>query len=110
MLLASCTEEPDSIIGTWSVDKVKVEFDENRSTPQLVKQVGEMEKQNLIIINSDSLLVFKSLDGDVLGQLSLSDGGVMRVDGDVFGQWKEGQIVTRNDSPLGEILVVYRKK
>lgn len=109
MLLAACTEEPDSIIGTWMVDKVNVQFDENRSTPELVKQVGEMEKQNLIFINSDSILVFKSLDDDMRGRLSLSSGGVMRVDGLVFGQWKEGQIVTRNDSPLGEIVVVYRK-
>lgn len=109
MLLAACTEEPDSIIGTWSVDKVNVQFDENRSTPELVKQVGEMEKQNLIFINSDSILVFKRLDDDLRGRLSLSSSGVMRVDGIVFGQWKEGQIVTRNDSPLGEIVVVYRK-
>ncbi len=110
MLLAACTEEPDSIIGNWSVDKVNVQFDENRSTPELVKQIGEMEKQNLVFINTDSILVFKSLDGDLRGRLSLSSDGVMHVNGIVFGQWKEGQIITRDDSPLGEIVVVYKKK
>ena len=109
-LLCACTQKTDSIVGTWTVDKVNVQFDERRSTPELVKQIGEMEKQNIILINPDSLLIFKSLEDETKGKLSLSKDGTMTCDGTVFGLWKEGCIVTRTDSPLGEILVTYRKK
>lgn len=109
-LLYACTQKTDSIVGTWTVDKVNVQFDERRSTPELVKQIGTMEKQNIILINPDSLLIFKSLEDETKGKLSLSKDGTMTCDGIVFGLWEEGRIVTRTDSPLGEILVTYRKK
>lgn len=110
LLLSSCIETTNSIIGDWVADKVKVQFDENRSTPELVKQIGEMEKQNSISISADSILVFKSLDSEVRGRLSLSEGVLMLVDGTPFGEWNEGQIITRTDSPLGEIVVWYKKR
>lgn len=110
VLLSSCVEKADSLIGEWAADKVNVQFDESRSTPELVKQVGEMEKQNCISISVDSVLVFNSLDGEIQGRLTLGDEGAMYCDGTLFGQWKEGQIVTRTNSPLGEIVVWYKKK
>ena len=109
-LLCACTQKTDSIVGTWTVDKVNVQFDERRSTPELVKQIGEMEKQNTIVIGPDSLLTFNNLEGETQGRMTLSKDGTMTCDGTVFGLWKEGCIVTRTDSPLGEILVTYRKK
>lgn len=109
--LASCHKGTSrSIIGTWLVDKVNVQFDEQRNTPELVKQIGEMEKQNIIVISADSLLTFKALDGETRGRLSLTPDGSIFVDGASFGQWKEGRIVTFSDSPLGEVVVSYRKK
>ena len=110
VLLSACTEKPHSLIGEWVADKVNVQFDESRSTPELVKQVGEMEKQNHISINADSVLVFNSLDGEIRGRLTLGDKGAIYCDGTLFGQWKEAQIVTRTHSPLGEIVVTYRKE
>ena len=108
--LAACrNKSSDSIIGTWQADKVSVQFDEQRSSPELVKQIGEMEKQNSIVISTDSTLVFKNLDGESKGRLSLTKDGMMFVDGATFGQWKEGQIVTKTDSPLGEVVVTYKK-
>ncbi len=100
----------DSLIGTWTVDKVNVQFDEKHNTPELVKQIGEMEKQNTIVIGPDSLLTFNNLEGETQGRMTLSKDGTMTCDGTVFGLWEEGRIVTRTDSPLGEILVTYRKK
>lgn len=110
LLLSACTENCGTLIGSWVVDKVNVQFDENRSTPELVKQVGEMEKGNSIVISADSVLIFKSLEGERRGRLSLSDGRTLLVDGILFGQWKDGEIVTTEVSPLGEIVVRYRKK
>ena len=108
-LLSACTHKADSLIGTWTVSKVNVQFDERRNTPELVKQVGEMEKQNVISISKDSILTFKGLDEEWQGRISLRSDGTMLREGTVFGIWKQGEITTRTGSPLGEIVVTYRK-
>lgn len=108
-VLAAC-HHSDSLIGTWTVDRVNVQFDERHNTPELVKQIGEMEKQNVITISNDSTLTFKGLEETSQGRLNMKSDGTLLFDDTVFGQWKEGQIVTRTDSPLGEILVTYKKE
>lgn len=108
-LLATCTQKPDTLIGEWMADKVNVQFDENHSTPELVKQIGEMEKQNTLRIDSDSLLVFKGLDETWEGRITLSKGTMLYCNGKLFGEWNNGEIVTRTNSPLGEIIVRYKK-
>lgn len=106
----ACHRKPaDSLIGTWTVEKVNVQFDERRSTPELVKQMGEMERQNVITISSDSTLTFKGLEENYQGRISLKGDGTLLRDGTAFGIWKDGEIVTRTDSPIGEILVTYKK-
>lgn len=105
----ACHPQQDSLIGTWTVDKVNVQFDEKSNTPELVKQVGEMEKGNTLSISPDSLLKFKGLDEEWEGRISLNGDGTLLCDGKAIGIWKEGQIVTRTNSPLGEITISYRK-
>ncbi len=109
-LLWACTPEMDSLIGTWTVEKVNVQFDEQRSTPRLVKQMGEMEKQNIITISNDSTLSFCGLEEKLQGRLKLLGDGTLLLEGSVFGQWEAGHIVTLRDSPIGEVVVTYRKK
>ncbi len=108
-MLSACTQKGDSLIGTWTVSKVNVQFDERRNTPELVKQVGEMEKQNVISISKDSMLVFKGLEDEWQGRASLKKD-TLYLEGTAFGVWKDGAIVTRTDSPLGEIIVTYWKE
>ena len=108
-MLSACTQKGDSLIGTWTVSKVNVQFDERRNTPELVKQVGEMEKQNVISISKDSTVVFKGLEEEWKCKASLKND-TLYLEGTAFGVWKSGEIVTRTDSPLGKIVVVYIKK
>lgn len=108
--LCACQPKTDSLVGEWVADKVNVQFDENNNTPELVKQVGEMEKQNAFTISVDSVLVFKGLSNEMQGLIHLDAQGILFFEGDIFGQWKDGQIVTKTPSPLGEIVVTYRKK
>ena len=108
-LLAACTSKPDSLIGEWEADKVNVQFDENHATPELVKQIGEMEKQSRISISADSIMVFSHPDGETQGRMTLDEQDVILCDGQKFGQWKDGQIITTVSSPLGAIVVKYRK-
>ena len=108
-MLSACTQKGDSLIGTWTVSKVNVQFDERRNTPELVKQVGEMEKQNVISISKDSMLVFNGLEDEWQGRASLKKD-TLYLEGTAIGVWKDDAIVTRTDSPLGEIIVVYKKE
>ena len=108
-MLCACHPKADPFFGTWTVSKVNVQFDEQRNTPELVKQVGEMEKQNVISISNDSILTFKGLDEEWQERISLQKDGTMLRKGMAFGTWKNGEIVTRSGSPLGEIIVIYRK-
>lgn len=110
LAISACTPKADPLFGTWTVSKVNVQFDEQRTTPELVKQVGEMEKKNVITISNDSILTFKGLDEEWQDRISLQNDGTMLRDGIVFGTWKNGEIVTRSGSPLGEIIVVYKKE
>ena len=105
----ACTENADSLIGTWTVSKVNVQFDEQRNTPELVKQIGEMERQGVISISSDSTLSFKGLEEEWQGKASLRNDTLF-LDETAFGLWKNGEIITRTNSPLGEVIVTYSKK
>ena len=107
-MLFACHPKADTLIGTWTAGKVNVQFDEQRSTPELVKQVGEMEKQNIITIDSDSILTFKGLEEEWQSRISLKNDTLLR-NGKAFGTWKDGAIVTRSNSPLGEVVVTYKK-
>jgi len=108
--LCACHHDSDSIIGEWTAEKVNVQFDETRSTPELVKQIGEMEKQNNITIGNDSILILKGLNQKMQGRIRMDDNGNLFLEEELFGRWKNGQITTTTASPLGEIVVVYRKK
>lgn len=108
--LCACHQRTDSVIGKWKAEKVNVQFDERRSTPEVVKQVGEMEKQNRFIISNDSVLVFNNLEMEMRGRITADKQGNLFLDGVSFGRWKDGEIVTRTPSPLGEIVVTYRKE
>ena len=108
--LCACHRNADSLIGTWVVDKVNVQFDEQRSTPEMVKQVGEMEKSNYFIIDKDSVLVFNSVEMEWIGRVTTDKQGNLYFEDAPFGQWKDGEIVTTTTSPLGDIVVVYKKK
>lgn len=109
-LVCSCQQKADSLIGEWTADKVNVQFDEKRSTPELVKQIGEMEKQNHFTISNDSVLIFKGLNHEAQGHVKADAQGNLFLDGEMFGHWKDGKITTKTASPLGEIIVVYTKK
>ena len=109
MALAACTSQSDPLFGTWNVSKVNLDFDERVTTPDMVKQVGDMERQNRLRIGDDSTMVFVSCGMELKGRLTLGNGGRVFCNGELFGTWADGKIVTKNMSPLGEIRVEYSK-
>lgn len=109
LAVCACHRTTDSLIGEWTVHRVNVGFDERRGTPESVRQIGAMERQNRISIDADSTLVFKSLGTERRGRASTDGKGNLYLDGTLFGQWSDGQITTVTPSPAGTIVVCYRK-
>ena len=108
VLLASCHRNQDPFFGRWTVEKVNVEFREDLATPEIVRQIGALEKDNILEIAKDSVLTLIT-DGDTLrGLCSLRDGQLY-VEGTPLGWYEQGRIYTETLTPLGKVKVVYSK-
>ena len=108
LVLASCAPKDDPFFGHWTVDKVNVDFDADWATPEMVRQFGSMEKDNVIMINNDSVLTLV-MDGDTMqGRCSLQGTRIM-VDGEPWGRFEEGMIKTETSTPMGYVKTSYKK-
>ena len=106
--LASCTPKDDPFFGRWTVDKVQVDFNEDWATPEMVRQYGSMEKNNVIMISPDSVLTLV-MDGDTMqGRCSLR-GSQIFCDGKPWGVFEEGVIKTETFTPMGYLKTSYVK-
>ncbi len=108
ILFSSCHRNNDPFIGRWTVEKVNVAFDENLASPEMVRQLGEMEKGNIIEISKDSMLTFIAESDTLQGRCSLK-GTQIFFEGKSFGRYENGLIETETKTPLGKTKVVYRK-
>ena len=84
-------------------------FDENLASPEMVRQLGEMEKGNVIEIGNDSTMMFIS-DGDTLKGKYALKGSQLFCDGRLFGLINEGTLVTETQTPIGKMSVYYKKE
>ena len=108
LLLASCAPKDDPFFGRWTVDKVNVDFDADWATPEMVRQFGSMEKDNVIMISNDSVFTLV-MDGDTMqGKCSLQGTRVF-VDGEPWGWFEEGLIKTETSTPMGIVKTSYIK-
>ena len=108
LLLASCNPKEDPFLGRWTVDKVNVEFDENGTTPEMVRQLGAMEKNNVVIISADSLLTLVN-EGDTVQYRCSLRGNQILCEDEPWGCFEGGAIKTETSSPMGSVKVVYKK-
>ena len=108
LLLASCAPKEDPFFGRWTVDKVNVEFDEEWATPEMVRQVGAMEKNNVVIITPDSLLTLVN-EVDTIQYRCRLHGNQILCDGEPWGSYERGVITTKTSSPMGSVKVLYKK-
>ena len=108
LLLASCTPKDDPFFGRWTVDKVNVDFDAEGATPEMVRQYGAMEKDNVVVITADSLLMLV-MDGDTVQCQCSLRGGQILCNGEPWGRFEDGVITTETFTPLGSVKVSYKK-
>jgi hypothetical protein len=108
LLFASCTPHDDPFFGRWTVDKVNVDFDADWATPEMVRQFGSMEKDNIILISNDSVLTLVMESDTMQGKCSLQGTRIM-VDGEPWGWFEEGIIKTETSTPMGNVKTSYVK-
>ena len=108
LLFVSCQPKEDPFFGRWTVDKVNVDFDADWATPEMVRQYGSMEKNNVIIISPDSLLTLV-MDGDTMQGRCLLRGSQILCDGEPWGVFEEGVIKTETFTPMGYLKTSYVK-
>lgn len=111
-LLLSCSKST-GIIGTWTVEKISFEFDEHRSTPEMIQQLGEIEKHNTLIFKNDSIvhITMAVIDADYHYQLS-ADGTIILTPHDKLISnisLCQNLIKAETETPIGMMKITYLK-
>ena len=117
IILASCSTKNNKLEGVWKVDDVKTEFDETRTTPQMLQQVADLQKQTHFKLLKDSVLVIIS-NNNTLEAVWMFDKKndiiSFHFKGDTalhqLGVYKEPYIVSKTNTMLGDITVTYAKE
>ena len=111
--LFSCSRS-SSIIGTWTVEKINFEFDERKSTPEMIQQLGEIERHNTLIFKNDSIVHINmaAIDADYHYQIS-KDGTISLKPSDHLISnisLNQNVINTETETPIGMMTITYEKK
>ena len=109
--LFSCSRS-SSIIGTWTVDKINFEFDERKSTPEMIRQLGEIEKHNTLIFKNDSIvhITMAAINADYHYQIS-EDGTIILTPHDHLISsisLNQNVINTETETPIGMMRITYK--
>lgn len=116
--IVSCsTKKGPDLTGIWKVADVKVEFDEQSLTPEMLRQVAEREKQTILEIQNDSVMsiiagnttykAFWVLDQESgIINYRFEDMGARMTE---LGKLIDGTIVAESETAMGKIIVTYQK-
>ena len=119
IIITSCGGSPESkLIGTWKAQKVETDFDEQYTTPEMLRQVVEMQKETFFKIIDDSTLIIMSPGNthETIWKLDPEDQSISYFfDGDPsylneLGTLSSGKIVSESKTPLGVITIYYEKE
>ncbi len=119
LFMASCGGTPESkLVGTWKAQKVETDFDEQYTTPEMLRQVVEMQKETYFKIIDDSTLIIMSPGNthETSWELDSSDQTISYIfDGNSaylnkLGTFTDGKIVSESKTPLGVITIYYEKE
>lgn len=110
-MLFSCSRS-SSIIGTWTVEKISFEFDERKSTPEMIQQFGEIEKHNTLIFKNDSIvhITMAAIDADYQYQISENGTVSLTPDENITIMLNHDIIKTETETPIGKMTVTYLKR
>ena len=119
VIFSSCGGSPESkLVGTWKAQKVETDFDEQYTTPEMLRQVVEMQKETYFRIIDDSTLVIVSpgTTHETSYKLDKEDNTIAYFfegnpgSHNELGTLSSGKIVSESTTPLGKITIYYEKE
>jgi hypothetical protein len=115
----ACSSDPtDKLIGTWRAVDVDAVFDEQLATPEMLKQVIQVEKQLFFKILNDSMMHIHTMD-QTLKAYWFFDEESGRIDYrfaeaasplSELGVYKDDAITTESQTALGKLTITYQKE
>ena len=118
-LLSACDGSVESkLIGTWKVTNVQTDFNETEVSPEMLRQVVELQKQTHFRLLGDSIMVIISNNDTHEATWRYEDEDqtiVFFFDGNqthpnVLGKLEENKIVQESVTPLGSITIYFEKE
>jgi len=117
--VASCGQSIEKkLIGTWKVAEVRTDFDESNVTPEMLRQVVDMQKQTYFRILNDSTMVIVSNSSTYEARWTIDEesntityffkGNATK--GNELGKYEENKIVSNTKSALGSMTIYYEKE
>lgn len=116
--LSSCSSPKRKLIGTWKVSKVETNFKNTKLPPNIIAHIKEEQKQISFEIVNDSVMVLM-LDNNaheakwILGPKDKSISYYFSHQKNTInklGVWNGNTIVSKSNTPLGQLIVIYAKK
>jgi len=116
--LISCSSPQSKLEGTWKVKKVETNFDEQKVSPETLKQVVEMQKEMYFRFLNDSAMIIISNDNthEAKWKFDKDDNTIyfyfpgMETSLTKLGVYLDNEIVAETNTPLGKITIIYEKQ
>lgn len=119
LIIVSCGQSIEKkLIGTWKVADVRTDFDESKVTPEMLRQVVDMQKQTYFRILNDSTMVIVSNSSTYEARWTIDEesntityffeGNATK--GNELGKYEENKIVNDTKSALGLMTIYYEKE
>ncbi len=116
-IFVSCNNANSKLQGTWKVSKVDTKFDENTMTPEMIKQVVDLQKNTYFKIVDDSSMVIISDNNPHDARWSINKNNVILFHfknsigkPNILGTFKKGIIIAKSKTPLGTMTIYYEKE
>jgi len=117
VLFVSCSSTENKLTGVWKVQDVKTDFNESKTTPQMLQQIVEIQKQTHFKIKSDSVMVIISNNKTYEAVWSFDKNTQVikyhfKGDTDIhkLGTFVDANIVSESKTQLGTITTIYAKE
>lgn len=115
----SCSGSSESrFVGTWKAQKVETDFNETRTTPEMIAQVVEMQKQTYFRMVNDSVMsiISKNNTHEAKWKYDKENKTIsyyfsnMKGVPNILGRYEDGKIVAESNVPIGKITIYYEKE
>ncbi len=119
VIAVSCSQSPEKqLTGTWKVSDVQTDFDETKVTPEMLRQVVDMQKQTFFKILNDTIMVIISnnVTHEAKWHFNKETSEIiyffvgMENMSHTLGKFEENKIVSKSNTPLGVITTTFEKE